>query len=157
LPDRLAQPLHPVVKFPRRLGALLYDSLVLAALWMLATALLLALIILTGGESIEQGAPWFQLYLMIIAGGFFCGFWTHGGQTLGMRAWRAKLETDDGQAVNWSKAGIRFLAALLSIAPCGMGYLWALVDRDRLTWHDRISGTRVVLITVADMEKAARG
>ncbi len=154
MPDSLAQAPHPVVHFPRRLGALLYDSLVLAALWMLATTPLIAI---TGGEAIQQGALWFRLYLMVIAAGFFCWFWTHGGQTLGMRAWRAKLETHDGQAVSWSKAGIRFLAALLSIAPVGLGYLWALVDRDRLTWHDRISGTRVVLISVADMEKVARG
>lgn len=153
MPDKLAQPLHPVVHFPRRLGALLYDSLVLAALWMLTTAPLLAL---TGGEAIQQGALWFRLYLLVIAAGFFGWFWTHGGQTLGMRAWRAKLETRDGQPVTWSGAMIRFLAVLLSIAPAGLGYLWALVDRDRLTWHDRISGTRVVLISVADMEKAAR-
>ena len=137
MPDHPTQALHPVVHFPRRLGALLYDSLVLAALWMLATAPLLAL---NGGQAIQQGAPWFRLYLMIIAAGFFGWFWTHGGQTLGMRAWRAKLETHDGQAVNWSKAGIRFLAVLLSIATGGLGYLWALVDRERLTWHDRISG-----------------
>lgn len=151
--DNLDQPLRPVVHFPRRLGALLYDSLVLAALWMLATAPLLAL---TGGEAIQQGALWFRLYLVIIGAGFFCWFWTHGGQTLGMRAWRAKLESHDGQAVTWSQAGIRFLAVLVSIAPCGLGYLWALVDKNRLTWHDRISGTRVVLISVADMERAAR-
>lgn len=152
--DNPAQAPHPVIHFPRRLGALLYDALILAALWMLATAPLLAL---TGGEAIGQGAPWFRLYLMVIAAVFFCWFWTHGGQTLGMRAWRAKLETTDGQSVDWPRAGIRFAAVLLSLAPAGLGYLWALVDKDRLTWHDRISGTRVVLISVADMERAARG
>ena len=152
--EHQAQSPHPVIHFPRRLGALLYDTLVLAALWMAATAPLLAL---TGGEAITGGAVWlFRLYLLLIAGAFFGWFWTHGGQTLGMRAWRAKLETRDGLAVNWRRAGLRFLAALLSIACGGLGYLWALADRDRLTWHDRLSATRVVVISVKDMDRAAQ-
>ncbi|MCJ7556799.1 MAG: RDD family protein [Gammaproteobacteria bacterium] len=149
-----AQPPHPVIRFPRRLGALLYDTLVLAALWMAATVPLMAI---TGGEAITGGVVWlFRLYLLVIAGAFFGWFWTHGGQTLGMRAWRAKLETGDGQAVNWRQAGLRFLAVLLSIACGGLGYLWALADSDRLTWHDRLSATRVVVTSVEDMERPAR-
>ena len=41
-------------------------------------------------------------------------------------------------------ASLRFVAALLSWAAVGLGFLWQLWDRDRLTWHDRISGTRIV-------------
>jgi uncharacterized RDD family membrane protein YckC len=48
------------------------------------------------------------------------------------------------------------MAALLSISCGGLGYLWALVDKERLTWHDRISGTRVVLISREEMERAAQ-
>ena len=151
--DYQAQAAHPVIRFPRRLAALLYDSLVLTALWMAATALLLAF---TGGEAVTGGAWLYRLYLLVIAGVFFCWFWTHGGQTLGMRAWRAKLETRDGGPVSWRQAGLRFVGVLLSIGCGGLGYLWALADKDRLTWHDRISATRVVLISVEDMQRAAR-
>jgi uncharacterized RDD family membrane protein YckC len=132
----------------------MYDTLVLAALWMAATA---PLLVLTGGEAISGVLVWlFRLYLLVIAATFFGWFWTHGGQTLGMRAWRAKLETRDGLPVNWRRAGLRFLAVLLSIACGGLGYLWALADRDRLTWHDRLSATRVVVISAEEMQGAAR-
>lgn len=151
--DCEAQATHPVIHFPRRLAALVYDGLVLTALWMAATALVLGF---TGGEAVTGGAWLYRLYLLVIAGVFFCWFWTHGGQTLGMRAWRAKLEGRDGRSVSWRQAGLRFLAVLLSIACGGLGYLWALVDKDRLTWHDRISATRVVLISVADMRRGMR-
>ncbi len=87
--DHQAQAAHPVIRFPRRLAALVYDSLVLAALWMAATLPVLAL---TGGEAVTGGVWLYRFYLLVIAGVFFGWFWTHGGQTLGMRAWRAKLE-----------------------------------------------------------------
>jgi hypothetical protein len=31
------------------------------------------------------------------------------------------------------------LATLLSAIPLGMGYAWAALDEQRLTWHDRMS------------------
>jgi uncharacterized RDD family membrane protein YckC len=135
------------------MGALLYDAMVLAALWMASTA---PLLVFTSGEAISTGSWSYRIYLLGIAGLFFSWFWTHGGQTLGMRAWRAKLETHDGKNVSWRQAGLRFMAALLSISCAGLGVLWALADPDRLTWHDRISGTRVVLISVEEMKGATR-
>ena len=45
------------------------------------------------------------------------------------------------QAMPWL---VRFLAAIVSAACLGFGYLWILVDRDGRAWHDRWSGTRVV-------------
>ena len=33
----------------------------------------------------------------------------------------------------------RMLATLLSACPLGMGYAWAALDEERLTWHDRMS------------------
>lgn len=144
---------HTVIHFPRRMGALLYDTLVLAALWMFATA---PLLLLTGGEAVTQGAWGYRLYLLVVAVGFHGWFWTHGGQTLGMRAWRVRLETRESGPVTWRQATIRCAAALLSVAALGLGYLWALVDRERLTWHDRLSGTRTVLISIEEMTAASR-
>jgi uncharacterized RDD family membrane protein YckC len=51
----------------------------------------------------------------------------------------------NGARLRWRDAAARLLAAVLSWLPAGMGYLWLLVDRDRLTWHDRLSRTRVVM------------
>jgi uncharacterized RDD family membrane protein YckC len=35
----------------------------------------------------------------------------------------------------------RLLALLLSVLPLGLGLAWSMFDEDRLTWHDRLSGT----------------
>lgn len=126
----------------RRLLAILYDGLLLAAVLMVATAVLLPL---TGGEAIpKRGNTLYQLYLLAVGTGFFALFWRHGGQTLGMRAWRLRLQGAHGP-VSWREAWLRAGAALLSWLPLGLGFAWSLIDRERLAWHDRLSGTRLVV------------
>jgi len=127
----------------RRLAAVLYDGLLLIALWMAASALWLAF---REGEAVTAGNVWFRLYLLAIAWAFLVGFWVRGGRTLGMIAWRMQLTAADGGPVTLRQASARFFAALLSWLPVGAGYLWALVDRDGLTWHDRLSGTRLAMM-----------
>jgi uncharacterized RDD family membrane protein YckC len=34
----------------------------------------------------------------------------------------------------------------VSLAALGLGYFWIWIDRERLAWHDRWSGTRVVVV-----------
>jgi uncharacterized RDD family membrane protein YckC len=75
---------------------------------------------------------------------FFIFFWTRGGQTLGMRAWRLRLETHDGGFPSIPVATLRFFVAIVSLIPFGLGFLWQLWDKDKLTWHDRIAGTRML-------------
>lgn len=125
----------------RRLGAIFYDSLLLFSILFFATLILLPL---TGGEAVRPGQPIYTAYLIAVSFVYFAWFWTHGGQTLGMRAWRVTLRTRDGSAVTWRHALVRSVAAVLSWIPCGAGFLWGLFDRERLTWHDRLSGTEVV-------------
>ena len=38
----------------------------------------------------------------------------------------------------------RYAVGLVSLLAAGLGFWWAWIDRDRLAWHDRASGTRVV-------------
>lgn len=139
-------PPYPPAGLARRLAALLYDSLLLVALWFVSSALFLAA---SGGLLAAPDRPqWllygFRLALLLVAFGFYGWFWTHGGQTLGMRAWRLKLVSLDGGPVRLSAAIRRLLAALVSSAALGLGFLWVWVDRDGCAWHDRLSGTRVV-------------
>jgi uncharacterized RDD family membrane protein YckC len=128
----------------RRLAALAYDSLIVLALWLTAAVPFVW---------IANGAPQgllmrlaFQLYLLAIAFAFFGWFWVHGGQTLGMRAWRLRIVDNDGRAVTWAQATKRFAAAILSLLCAGIGLLWVMHDRERRAWHDRLSGTRVVVL-----------
>ena len=127
----------------RRLAALVYDSLLIAALLMLVTLIFVAV---RGGDPVEPGNPIFQLALIVTVGGFFTGFWVRGGQTLGMRAWRLKVEQKSGDALTWKVAVIRFLAGIVSVLPFGAGMIWSLFDPEGLTVHDRIAGTRVRLL-----------
>jgi uncharacterized RDD family membrane protein YckC len=77
---------------------------------------------------------------------FFGWFWTHGGQTLGMRAWRLKLLDSSGNPVTWRQSLIRYGAAWLSLLALGLGYIWVWIDPQGLSWHDRLSGTRLVVL-----------
>ena len=124
-----------------RLGALCYDLLLLTAILFSFTLVVLAL---RFGEPVPPGSLWFPLCLLAIALTFFCGFWVHGGQTLGMRAWRIRVVTDEGRELGWSRAAVRFGAALVSLAPAGLGFWWSAFDGCKRGWHDRWTHTRVV-------------
>lgn len=125
----------------RRLAAIGYDAFLLAAILFAATAVLLPF---TGGEAISPDNGLYSLYLIVVSFAYFGWFWTHGGQTLGMRTWSLRLVGAGGNAANWLQALSRFAGACLSWLALGAGFLWLLVDRDRLTWHDRLSGTKIV-------------
>jgi uncharacterized RDD family membrane protein YckC len=137
-------PGFPAANLLRRLMAIVYDSLVLIAILMLAA---LPPVLLIGGampNALLRIA--FQLYLFGVIFLFFGWFWVHGGQTIGMRAWRLKILTNDGQTISWRGAGLRFMWAWFSFLLFGLGYLWAIVDPKGRTWHDRLSSSQVVLL-----------
>lgn len=130
----------------RRVGALLYDVLLLAALLMVATGLWLPF---TRGEAITPATQpvleWvYRLMLIVLTVAFFGLFWTRSGQTLGLAAWRLKVEREDGALLTWTDTVIRLGAAVLAWLPAGLGFLWILADRDKRAWHDRLSHTRIV-------------
>lgn len=124
----------------RRLGAILYDSLLILALMILAS---LGFIGFSGGESVESGDSMYRLVLFAIAYLFYAGYWSHLGRTLGMQSWRMQLETANGEKPDFARASLRFFAAVLSLIPFGLGFWWQLWDKDGLAWHDRLSGTRL--------------
>lgn len=132
--------------FLRRFAAIVYDSLLLFSVLFFAT---LVLLLLNGGRAIPPNEPLYTTYLIGVSFLYFGWFWTHGGQTLGMRAWRLRIEHETDRPVSWKLALLRFASAILSWLPLGAGYLWMLVDSRGLAWHDRLSGTIVVLTTKA--------
>ena len=126
----------------RRIAAMLYDGLLILALLFLAT---LPFIAVRDGEPVEPNENLlYRLVLAAIIYVFFVGFWTRSGRTLGMQSWRLQLETTDGNTPTIGTASVRFFASLLSWLPAGLGFLWSLWDKDKLTWHDRLSGTRII-------------
>ena len=134
----------------RRLGAILYDSMLVTAVVFAAFALLyLPLAVGFGMVDINYTGQYkylFFLYMLIVAVGFHIWFWTHGGQTLGMRTWSMRLFSNDGGSVSTRQALIRYLVAVISMLACGLGFLWSLFDREKRSWHDMASGTRLVSV-----------
>ena len=129
-----------------------YDALLLMSVLFLAT---LPLLLITGGEAIPPGRASYAVYLLLISFLYFGWHWTRYGQTLGMRTWRIRITQEDGHSVSWQRAAVRFLCAILSCSTFGLGFLWSLWDRDKLTWHDRLS--RTILVGVALSKPNARG
>lgn len=125
---------------PRRLGAMLYDGLLVLAVLFLAT---LPFVAALGGEPVPAGTLSYRIAMIGVVYAFFVVFWTRYGRTLGMQTWGLRIETEDGRRPDLRAASLRFAAALLSWLPAGLGFLWQLVDREGLSWHDRLSGTRI--------------
>ena len=123
---------------PRRLAAMFYDALLILAIWMIT---LLVMVVANGGEPV-LGAP-VQTLLFLEAFTFFAYFWTAAGQTAGMRAWQLRLVSEQGGGVSLHQATLRFAVALVAFGACGIGYLWALIDRQGRTWPDLASNSRV--------------
>lgn len=126
----------------RRLLAMLYDTLLVSALLFLTT---LPFIAANGGEPIEASANTaYQIALLVVIFSFFVGFWSLSGRTLGMQSWGLQLESPTGHKPSTAAATLRFFASLLSLAALCLGFLWQLWDRDKMSWHDRISNTRLM-------------
>lgn len=124
----------------RRLAAVLYDSLLVTALLLVLTA---AVVIGRGGAPFDPESPAFRALLLFTMWLYFGWCWTHGGQTVGMRAWRLRLEDRRGGPVSWTQSLVQFAGAWLSALPLGLGYWWSLLDGERRCWHDRLAGTRL--------------
>lgn len=126
----------------RRLASMIYDSLLVLALLMVAAAL----VVIPAGSGIQAGTLWFQAYLLLTWWAYFAVCWRMGGQTVGMRAWRVQLITDRGDRIGWSGSALRFLVAGVSGAAFGLGFLWSLFNPQRRAWHDLATATRLVVI-----------
>lgn len=131
----------PPASLLRRLGAMLYDSLLIIAMWMLIGGVAVAL---NDGQAVQ--GPFFSSTLFLVTYLFFAGFWTRSGQTLGMQAWRVRIQTADGCTIGLMQSLIRFFMALASMLCGGLGYWWMLFDKEKLTWHDRYSESRTVVL-----------
>ena len=122
----------------RYLAVMLYDTLLLFSILLFAGLVAVAL---NGGNAISQGNPFFTLYLLAVSFLFYGWFWTHGGQTLGMRSWKVKLISHSSNEISWKQAFFRFTTALISWLAVGLGFWWQYLGKERESWPDIMSGT----------------
>jgi uncharacterized RDD family membrane protein YckC len=138
-PDRRAVP----ARTARRLLAALYDFPALLLLFLLGTALLL---LANRGARLDASSLSVALYRLVLVAlwaAYYGWSWTRGGQTLGMRVWRIRLERNDGSPIRWTDALLRLAVAPLAWLPFAFGVLAAAWDPEHRAWHDRWSRTRV--------------
>ena len=125
-----------------RLLALAYDFFPVLALWFVAAGVFTAL----HGDAVRGG--WLGLLefavLWLIGGLYAALSWRRGGQTLGMRPWRLRVAAAQGGDATTRALWLRYAVGGLSLLAGGLGFWWAWIDPAGLTWHDRISNTRML-------------
>ncbi|HXF66424.1 MAG TPA: RDD family protein [Burkholderiales bacterium] len=125
----------------RRAFALGYEALLLGAVLLAGS---LPFVLFAQGADRIALRPLFQLYLVALAGLYFVWQWLRGGQTLAMKTWRMRLVTRSGGALDLRHALARYVFALAGTLLFGLGFVWALLDREHQFLHDRLAGTRIV-------------
>ncbi|MCE2596282.1 RDD family protein [Motilimonas cestriensis] len=155
-----SKPINPFIGLPsaglgRRLGALIYDALVVIAVMLFSAALGAVVAILlekmglisTAGH-VDMAAYlshniFYQLWIWFVFISFYVFFWTRGGQTIGMRAWRLRVQNEDGSPINKSQAVIR-----LATATCGLGNLFVPFNKPKhRSFQDHWAECEVVVLT----------
>jgi len=119
------------VALPARLAAILYDMILLFSLLFAVTLFLI--LPLTHGNAITGNNIFYQLLLLLLMYIYFTWQWCHGGQTLGMRAWRIRLRREGGGPVGWGRSAWRFLVALPAWVAAGRGRWDCPIRRDLLS------------------------
>lgn len=150
----------PRAGFRRRFGSWVYDVLIAFAVYMVAGAVSFLLIYLGyymdfyGMQGYEHFSDtisntyWLkwpnEVWKLAWVSFFFVFFWEKSGQTLGMQAWRLRLQNQDGTRIN-KKTGLkRLLPTLL-----GLGNLTVIFDRkNKLSLQDRLTNTEVVVLSL---------
>ena len=164
-----AAPAQPAVSLEapgltRRMAAFVYEGVLLFGVLVMAGYLYSSL---TQQHHALKGQGGLQAFLFVILAIYFVWFWSHGGQTVAMRAWHVRLVDHRGQPVTQGRAALRYLASWIWFMPAlasawlaglhsateifvllGVGVLaYALLARwhpQRQFWHDALCGTRLI-------------
>jgi uncharacterized RDD family membrane protein YckC len=149
---------------PRRLACFVYEGVLLFGVVMIAGYLYSSL---TQQRHALVGQHGLQAFLFIVLGIYFVWFWSHGGQTVAMKAWHVRLVSRDGGAVSQLRALARYLLAWVWFLPAlaaarvagldsasrifgllAVGVLayaaLAFLHPRRQFWHDAVCGTQLV-------------
>jgi len=119
----------------RRMAAFLYDCLLLIAIYFVVTACAISL---NDGEAIQHWS--YKIFLIVVAFIFFDWFWRHGGQTLGMRAWRIRVQGKDNEKITFSQSATRFSTGFFLF---GLTLFFMYFNAAAEALHDRLSRTKI--------------
>jgi uncharacterized RDD family membrane protein YckC len=147
------------------MAAFVYEGILLFGVLTIAGYLYSSL---TQQRHALHGLAGLQVFLFVVLAIYFTWFWSHGGQTVAMRAWHVRLVTHDGQPVTQARALSRYLASWVWFVPAlasaslahlqnaaqifALLFVWvfayaltALMHPEHQFWHDALCGTRLVM------------
>lgn len=125
----------------RRLVSMLYEGLVVFSI-LLIGFLLPQIVFYAFGMVL--GGRMLILHVLLLLMFYFSWCWLNGGQTLPMKTWKLRIVNADGGKLRPLQVVLRYLVAWPSIFLCGIGILWALIDKDKQFLHDRLAGSRII-------------
>ena len=142
----------------KRILAIVYDVLILFFIIIVTTFIIQQIIIqleLTSLEQVKISAEetitvipadsivtlLLKNVWVVISFFYFGYYWTKRGQTLGMKPWKIKAVTHDGNLMTWGHALKRYVFALL-----GLGLIWMIIDKEHLPLQDRMSKTKLIKV-----------
>ncbi|PCE68116.1 RDD family protein [Salinivibrio sp. YCSC6] len=146
----------PTAGFFRRLAVWVYDLLIVAALLMLAGGAVMAALAIAQALGMSMtpyqdasdflthhpiAQPLYTAYLACVICGFYGYFWCKAGQTLGMRAWRLRIQNADGSNIRPTQALIR-----LATSCFGLGNLIVIFDKNNRAFQDHFAECDMIVL-----------
>ncbi len=152
--------IFPRAGFRRRFASWVYDFLIAFAVYMVAGAIgfllmyighYIGLFTMQGYQHFSDtiaNTSWLkwpnEFWKLAWVSYFFVYFWAKSGQTLGMKAWRLRLQNTDGSLISKTTGVKRLLPTLL-----GLGNVLVIFDRkNKQSLQDRLTNTEVVVLSL---------
>lgn len=98
----------------RRLASFIYEGVLLFGVVFIAGYLYSTL---TQQRHAMQGQHGLQAFLFAVLGIYFIWFWSHGGQTVAMKAWHLRVVDLRGRALTHKRALARYVLSWLWFVP----------------------------------------
>ena len=127
----------------KRYAACVYELLLLVAIWLLCVGLF---VIVLGQADSSIKHLFLQIFLWLVTGVYFICCWRKSGQTLAAQTWKIKLVNAQNETLNTRQSIKRYVLASSSLLAFGLGYFWAVIDKEQLFLHDRLLGTRLISV-----------
>lgn len=146
-PQVAAKPHLTPAPFLNRAAAFIIDYVIMIVMFFFLSILAS---LLTGAASNPDVISQFLMVWALLTTAAYIGYYGYSftawqGQTIGKRMLGIRVVKRNGQPLGWADVFLRcWIGYMLSIAPIGLGFWWALVDDEKRAWHDLITDTQVV-------------
>ena len=127
--------------FFKRIASMFYESVLVFAILFVAGIIYRAIF---GDPQNAFQQHLFFAYSWIITGFYFVFCWVKNGQTLAMQTWRIQLLGQNAQPLPIGRAIVRYVVASFSLMFFGLGFVWAIFDREGLYLHDRFTSGHLI-------------